>query len=62
MSTIVAKYVAISEAGKEMVWLNEIVEELGKKQHECDLFGDSQSVILLSKDPILHFRTNHIKR
>ena len=50
------------EAGKEMIWLADYVEELGKKQSEKILYSDSQSVIQLVKNPAYHSNTKHIRR
>ena len=40
---------AIAEAGKEMIWMADYLEELGKKQSEKILYSDSQSAIQLVK-------------
>jgi len=61
LSTTEAEYVAISEAAKEMIWLKNLLKELGKGQDESPLFNDSQSAICLAKDPILHSRCKHIE-
>ena len=45
LSSTEAKYVAIAEVGKEMIWLAYYLEELGKKQSEKILYLDSQSEI-----------------
>ena len=60
LSTTEAEYVAVSEAGKEMVWLNGLLEELGKEKEICALYSDSQSAIHLAKNPAFHSRTKHI--
>ena len=36
-----AEYLALAEAGKEMIWMTDYLEELGKKQHEKTLQVDS---------------------
>ena len=43
LSSTEAEYVAIAEAGKEMIWLADYLEKLGKKQSEKILYSDSQS-------------------
>ena len=53
---------AIAEAGKEMIWLADYLEELGKKQSEKILYSDSQSAIQLVKNPVYHSKTKHIRR
>ena len=62
LSFIEAEYVAIAEAGKEMIWLAYYLEELGKKQSEKILYSDSQSAIQLVKNPVYHSKTKHIRR
>lgn len=62
LSSTEAEYIAIAEAGKEMIWLVDYLEELGKKQHDKILYIDSQSVIQLVKNPVYHSKTKHIRR
>ncbi|KAB5561215.1 hypothetical protein DKX38_006172 [Salix brachista] len=50
-----------TEAGKEMVWLQSFLDELGKKQHKGILYSDNQSVIFLAKNPAFHSRAKHIQ-
>ena len=54
LSSTEAEYVAIAEAGKEMTWLADYLEELGKKHSEKILYSDSQSVIQLVKNTVYH--------
>ena len=61
LSTTEAEYVAVSEASKEMVWLENFLKELGKGQENSVLFYDSQSAIHLAKNPVFHARTKHIQ-
>ncbi|KAL5825663.1 hypothetical protein ACOSQ3_021726 [Xanthoceras sorbifolium] len=61
LSTTEAEYVAVTEASKEMVWLQSCLEELGKKQEDNVLYCDSQSAIHLAKNPSFHSRTKHIQ-
>ncbi|GKV32746.1 hypothetical protein SLEP1_g41331 [Rubroshorea leprosula] len=60
LSTTEAEYVALSEAGKEIVWMKTFFEELGLKQERFVLFCDNQSAIYLSKNPQFHSRTKHV--
>lgn len=60
LSTTEAEYIAIAEAGKEMLWLKRFLEELGIKQKEYKIHYDSQSALDLSKNPMYHSRTKHI--
>ena len=43
---------AIAEAGKEMIWLADYLEELGKKQSEKILYSDSHSHIVGEKSSL----------
>ena len=61
LSTIEAKYVAATEAGKEMIWLHSFLDELGKKQELGILHIDSQSVIFLTKNLAFHSKSKHIQ-
>ncbi|GKB70377.1 retrovirus-related pol polyprotein from transposon TNT 1-94, partial [Tanacetum coccineum] len=61
MSTTESEYMDIAEAGKELVWLKNFLEELDKAQTECVLFCDNQSAIQLTKNPVFHGRMKHIK-
>ncbi|KAE8661680.1 hypothetical protein F3Y22_tig00113725pilonHSYRG01810 [Hibiscus syriacus] len=59
--TTEVEYVAVTEASKEMVWLQSFLEMLGKKQENNTLYCDSQSVIHLAKNLSFHSRTKHIQ-
>ncbi|GKA96485.1 retrovirus-related pol polyprotein from transposon TNT 1-94 [Tanacetum coccineum] len=60
-STTKVKYMAITEVGKELVWLKNFLEELDRAQTECVLFCDNQSAIHLAKNLVFHGQTKHIK-
>ena len=62
LSSTEAEYVEIGEAGKEMIWQADYLEELGKKKSEKILYSDSQSAIQLVKNPVYHSKTKHIRR
>ena len=62
LSSTEVEYVAIAEDGKEMIWMTDYYEELGKKQSEKILYSDSQSAIQLVKNPVYHSKTKHIRR
>ncbi|GJU84592.1 putative RNA-directed DNA polymerase [Tanacetum coccineum] len=61
MSTTEVEYMAIAEAGKELVWLKNFLEELDKAQTECVMFCNNEYAIHLAKNPVFHGRTKHIK-
>ena len=60
LSTTEAEYIAATEAGKEMIWLKRLLQELGLNQMEYIVYCDSQSAIDLSKNSMYHARTKHI--
>jgi len=61
LSTMKAKYVATTEASKEMIWLQGFMDELGKKQEMGRLYSDNQSAIHLTKNSKLHSKIKHIQ-
>nr|KYP32732.1 Retrovirus-related Pol polyprotein from transposon TNT 1-94 [Cajanus cajan] len=60
LSTTEVKYMAISKAGKEMIWLKNFLEELGKKQCDNALCSDNHIAIHLAKNLVFHAKTKHI--
>jgi len=54
------EYVAVTEASKELIWLQGLLTELGFEQEMNVLHSDSQSAIHLAKNSAFHFRTKHI--
>ena len=62
LSSTEVEYVVIAEAGKEMIWLTDYLEELVKKQSEKILYSDSKSAIQLVKNLFYHSKTKHITR
>ncbi len=60
ISTTEAEYVAVTEASKELIWLQGLLTELGFEQKMNVLHSDSQSAIHLAKNSAFHSRTKHI--
>ena len=44
-----------------MIWLNNFLDELGKKQELVILHSDSQSAIFLAKNSNFHSKSKHIQ-
>ena len=61
MSTTKAEYIAATEACKEAIWLARLVKDLGIAVEMPTLHCDSQSAILLAKNPLFHAKTKHIE-
>ena len=60
LSTTEAEYMAITEAVKEAIWLQGLLDDLGVGQKQVIVFCDSQSTIHLAKNQVYHARTKHI--
>ena len=60
-STTEAEYVAATQASKEAIWLQMLLEELRHKQEKIALFCDSQSTLHLAKNPAFHSKTKYIQ-
>ncbi|WVZ14797.1 hypothetical protein V8G54_012363 [Vigna mungo] len=60
LSTTEAEYVAVTEASKELIWLQGLLTKLGFIQEMSVLHSDSQSAIHLAKNSAFHSRTKHI--
>ena len=60
LSTTEAEYMAITEAIKEAIWLQGLLDDLGVGQKQVTVFCDSQSAIHLAKNQVYHARTKHI--
>lgn len=60
LSTTKAEHVAVTEASKELIWLQELLAELRIKQKRHVLHSDSQSAIHLAKVLAYHAQPKHI--
>ena len=60
LSMTEVEYMAITEAVKEAIWLQGLLDDLGVGQKQVTIFCDSQSAIHLAKNQVYHARTKHI--
>ena len=62
LSSCEAKYIALCEAGKETIWLNELLSELGqhKKSTPIIIHDDNQSILALTDNSEFYHCTKHI--
>ena len=60
LSTTEAKYIALTEAVKEALWLRGIAQELKLQDQIIIVHCDNQSAIHLSKNQVYHERTKHV--
>jgi hypothetical protein len=60
-SSTESEYLAIGLAVKELVYIRELLIELGQyKQNKFPLYSDNNGALLLAKNPVFHDRTKHI--
>ena len=61
MSSCEAKYVAASEAAKEIAWLRQLLDGIGFPQVDPTIMhADNNGAICLSNDPSFHAQAKHI--
>lgn len=60
LSTTEAEYMAVTEAFKEAIWLQGLLDDLGVVQEQIPVHCDSMSAIYLAKNQVHHARTKHI--
>ncbi|CAI7749203.1 unnamed protein product [Closterium sp. NIES-54] len=62
LSSMESEYMALFRAVWEIVWQRRLLAELGEEQQgPTPLYYDSQSVIALAKNPVLHGLTKHMR-
>jgi hypothetical protein len=62
-STTEAEYHALAHAGKEAVWIRNMLEQLHRFEHvnqPTTMHGDNQGALALVQNPEFHARTKHI--
>ena len=61
LSTIEAKYMALTEGTKQLIWLRHFIQELSIDQSQLtSLCSDNLGAIMLSQDATYHVCTKHI--
>ena len=62
LSSTEAEYIALAHAAQEAVWLRTLLHELGfQGPSPTTIFEDNQSAIALTKNPVFHPRTKHVR-
>jgi hypothetical protein len=61
LSSCEAEYMALSEIGKEIIWLCHFFTEIGVKYNTPKIFCDASSAINWAEDPIQHKRNKHVE-
>ena len=60
LSTTEAEYISGTEAAKELLWICNFLECIGKKEYNPRLLGDNKSALALAKNNKFRPRTKHI--
>jgi len=60
LSTIEAEYMAMTEAIKEAIWLQRLLNDLGTDHDLLKIICNIMSAIYLTKNQVYHVRTKHI--
>ncbi|KAA3476698.1 Retrovirus-related Pol polyprotein from transposon TNT 1-94 [Gossypium australe] len=60
LSSAEAKYMEITKAVNEAIWLRDLFSELGNEKGTTVVYCDNESVIHLTEDQMHHKRTKHI--
>ncbi|CAI7778460.1 unnamed protein product [Closterium sp. NIES-54] len=62
LSSVESEYMALFCAVREIVWQRRLLAELGEEQQgPTPIYCDSQGVIALAKNPVLHGLTKHMR-
>ncbi|KAL2327528.1 hypothetical protein Fmac_020955 [Flemingia macrophylla] len=61
LSTAEAEYVAAGSCCAQTIWLKQRLQDFGLKLEHIPLRCDNTSAINITKNPIMHSRTNHIE-
>ncbi|KAI5328239.1 hypothetical protein L3X38_027636 [Prunus dulcis] len=63
LSIAEAEYVSVAEATSQAIWLRFVLEDFGEEQATATtLLCDNTSAIAMSKNPVFHQRSKHIRR
>jgi len=61
LSTAEAEYAALTQAAKEVIWLQNLLKDLGMSNFAPKIINvDNQGTIALAENPIHHARTKHL--
>lgn len=63
LSSCEAEFMAATEAAKQAIWLQDLLEEIiGKLSEKVTIFIDDKSALALTKNPVFYGRSKHIHR
>ena len=63
LSSCEAEFMAATEASKQAIWLQELLEEVTEQEYQkIVIYIDNKSAIALTKNPVFHGRSKHIHK
>ena len=63
LSSCEAEFMAATEAAKQAIWLQELLEEVSKETYKrTTIYIDNKSAIALTKNLVFHGRSKHIHK
>jgi hypothetical protein len=60
LSSTEAEYMSLSDTSRQLIWLKNLMKELGIELTPIPLFGDNQGSIFLSSNPVQEKRIKHM--
>ena len=60
LSTAEAEYIALCEAGKEAMYIRQLLEEIGISQPSTVIYEDNQPCLHIAHNPVTSGRTKHV--
>lgn len=60
LSTTKAEFIIAASCACQSIWMQRVLGKLGLNQSKCTIFYDNSSAFKLSKNPIMHGRSQHI--
>jgi hypothetical protein len=62
LSSAESEYVQVTLAAQEIIFLRQLLENLGYDQKATVVYEDNQAAIAICNNPVFHRRTRHIRR
>ena len=59
-SSTEAEYIALSDCSRQVVWIRNLLSEIGYNLSAIPICGDSQGSIFMSSNPVTESRSKHI--
>ena len=60
LSSMEAEYMSLSDCSRQLVWLQQLIDELGYQLHSITLCGDNQGAIFMASNPVIEGQNEHV--